>query len=120
MSDSLSTAESPTPSLARESAADFSERGPALLRPLRIRDFRLLFAGETISVLGDQFHFVALAWLALQLTGSGLALGTVLMTAAIPRAIFVLVGGAFSDRFSPVVVVNRDSVSSFSRRSKSS
>ena len=58
--------------------------GPALLQPLRLRDFRLVFAGETISVLGDQFHFVALAWLALQLTGSGLALGTVLMTAAIP------------------------------------
>ena len=77
------------------------ESGPALLRPLRIRDFRLLFAGETVSVLGDQFHFVALAWLALQLTGSGLALGTVLMTAAIPRAVFMLVGGAFSDRFSP-------------------
>ncbi len=77
------------------------ETGPALLRPLRIRDFRLLFAGETISVLGDQFHFVALTWLALQLTGSGLVLGTVLMTAAIPRAAFMLLGGAFSDRFSP-------------------
>lgn len=77
------------------------ESGPALLRPLRIRDFRLLFAGETVSVLGDQFHFVALTWLALQLTGSGLVLGTVLMTAAIPRAVFMLVGGAFSDRFSP-------------------
>jgi MFS family permease len=77
------------------------EAGPALLRPLRLRDFRLLFAGETVSVLGDQFHFVALAWLALKLTGSGLALGTVLMTAAIPRAVFMLVGGAFSDRFSP-------------------
>ncbi|HEX5039381.1 MAG TPA: MFS transporter [Candidatus Limnocylindria bacterium] len=82
-------------------AGELPERGPALIRPLRVRDFRLIFGGETISVLGDQFHFVALAWLALQLTGSGLALGTVLMTAAIPRAIFVLVGGAFSDRFSP-------------------
>jgi MFS family permease len=76
-------------------------RGPALLHPLRIRDFRLLFGGETISILGDQFHFVALAWLALQLTGSGLVLGTVLMTAAIPRAVLMLLGGAFSDRFSP-------------------
>lgn len=72
-----------------------------LLRPLRIRDFRLLFGGETVSVLGDQFHFVALAWLTLQLTGSGLALGSVLMTAAIPRAIFMLLGGALSDRLSP-------------------
>jgi MFS family permease len=76
-------------------------RGPALLQPLRLRDFRLVFAGESISLIGDQFHFVALAWLTLQLTGSGLALGTVLMVAAVPRAIFMLVGGALSDSFSP-------------------
>jgi len=44
-----------------------------------VRDFRLLFSGETISVIGDQFQFVALAWLTLQLTGSGLAPGTVLV-----------------------------------------
>jgi MFS family permease len=71
------------------------------LRPLRVRDFRLLFGGESISVLGDHFHFVALAWLTLQLTGSGLALGTVLMVAAVPRAGFMLLGGALSDRWSP-------------------
>lgn len=75
--------------------------GPNLLRPLRVRDFRLIFGGESISVLGDYFHFVALAWLTLQLTGSGLALGSVLMVAGIPRAVFVLLGGALSDRFSP-------------------
>ncbi len=84
-------------SLSREPAED----GPALLQPLRNRDFRLLFGGETLSVLGDQFHFVALAWLTLQITGSGLALGTVLMTAAVPRAVLMLLGGALSDRFSP-------------------
>jgi len=66
-----------------------------------VRDFRLLFAGESVSVLGDQFNFVALAWLTLQLTGSGLALGSVLMVAAIPRAVFMLLGGALSDRWSP-------------------
>lgn len=70
-------------------------------KPLRFRDFRLLFTGETISVVGDHFHFVALAWLTLQLTGSGLALGSVLMVAAIPRAVFMIVGGALSDRWSP-------------------
>ena len=70
-------------------------------RPLRFHDFRLLFTGETISVVGDYFHFVALAWLTLQLTGSGLALGSVLMVAAIPRAVFMVVGGALSDRWSP-------------------
>lgn len=87
--------------LERAAQVEAAGTGPLLLQPLRQRDFRLVFGGETISVLGDQFHFIALAWLALQLTGSGLALGTVLMTAAIPRAIFMLVGGAFSDRFSP-------------------
>ncbi len=105
MQDTASTAESPTQTVQPEAGVEPEERGPALARPLRIRDFRLLFIGETVSVLGDQFHFVALAWLALQITGSGLALGTVLMTAAIPRAIFVLVGGAFSDRFSPRTLV---------------
>ena len=79
--------------------------GPALVQPLRIRDYRLVLLGQMVSVLGDQFHFVALAWLALQLTGSGLALGTVLMTAAIPRAVFMLLGGAFSDRFSPRTLI---------------
>jgi len=82
-------------------AATTAGGGPGLLRPLRVRDFRLVFTGETISVLGDQFHFVALAWLTLQLTGSGLALGSVLMVAAIPRLIFLLLGGALSDRWSP-------------------
>jgi MFS family permease len=74
---------------------------PSLLQPLRVRDFRLVFTGETVSLLGDQFHFVALAWLTLQLTSSGLALGTVLMVAAVPRAVFMLLGGALSDRLSP-------------------
>jgi MFS family permease len=65
------------------------------------RDFRLLWLGQSISLLGDQFYLIALPWLALKLTGSGLALGTVLAVAGIPRAIFMLVGGALTDRFSP-------------------
>ena len=40
---------------------------------LRIRDFRLLWLGEGISLLGDQFGFIALPWLVLQLTGDALA-----------------------------------------------
>ena len=73
----------------------------ALARPLAERDFRLVWAGESVSLLGDQFHFVALAWLVLGLTGSGLALGTVLIAASIPRAVLMLVGGALSDRMAP-------------------
>jgi MFS family permease len=86
------------PGASTESAAPGRAR---MLEPLRQRDFRLVFSGETISLLGDQFHFIALAWLVLQLTGSGVALGTVLMVAAIPRGVFMLLGGALSDRWSP-------------------
>src|SRR5262249_16846095 len=53
------------------------------------------------TLLGESFSFVAMAWLVLQLTGSGLALGTVLALEAVPRALLMLVGGALSDRLSP-------------------
>ena len=92
---------SATPVTSTPLAPEEPQSGPAMLQPLRLHDFRLVFAGESISLIGDQFHFIALAWLALQLTGSGLALGTVLMAATIPRAILMLLGGAMSDRVSP-------------------
>ena len=41
--------------------------------------FRKLWAATTLSLFGDFFSYIALAWLVLQLTGSSLALGTVLV-----------------------------------------
>src|SRR6187401_2569774 len=73
--------------------------------PLSVRNFRLLWIGEGISLLGDQFYLIALPWLVLQLTGSALALGTVMALASIPRALFMLVGGVLVDRFSPRKVI---------------
>ena len=58
------------------------------------RNFRLLWAGEGVSLIGDQFYLIALPWLVLKLTGDPLAMGTVLALAAVPRALFMLVGGA--------------------------
>jgi len=69
--------------------------------PLRDPNFRLLLTGGTISLLGDQCYLVALPWLVLQMTGSAVAMGTILMAAAIPRAVLMLMGGAVSDRISP-------------------
>ena len=74
-------------------------------KPLTIRNFLLLFVGETVSIVGDQFYLVGLPWLTLQLTNSSISLGTVLMAAAIPRAILMLIGGVLSDRFSPRLVM---------------
>lgn len=65
------------------------------------RNFRWLTAGSAISLLGDQFTLIALPWLVLRLTGDTVALGTVLALLGIPRAFFILVGGAVVDRFSP-------------------
>lgn len=76
-----------------------------LWKPLTVRNFLLLYIGETVSLLGDQFYIVALPWLTIQLTNSGIALGTVLMSAAVPRAVLMLVGGVVSDRFSPRLVM---------------
>src|SRR5262245_36852983 len=76
------------------------DQRPSLLSPLKVRDFRLLWIGENISLLGSQFSMIAMPWLALKLTGSPLVLGTILMVGGIPRALFMLVGGALTDRFS--------------------
>jgi hypothetical protein len=73
---------------------------PRRRHPLTLPHFRNLWIGGAISLLGDQFYLVALPWLVLQLTRSSVALGAILMTAAIPRAALMLIGGAVTDRFS--------------------
>jgi len=85
----------------------FSERVRrfTILQPLAGRDFRLLFVGQSISLFGDQFYIVALPLLALKLTGSALALGTVFMVEGASRALFQLIGGAVSDRLSLRVIL---------------
>ncbi len=77
----------------------------SMAKVMSIRDFRLLFAGTTTSVLGDQFAFIAMPWLVLQLTGDPLALGAVLALGGIPRAVFMLLGGAITDRISPRLIL---------------
>lgn len=57
-------------------------------RVFTLRDFRLLFAGATTSLLGDQFALIAMPWLVLQLTGDPLKLGVVLALEGIPRAVW--------------------------------
>lgn len=69
--------------------------------PLQLPNFRWLWLGQTLILSAVQFWLVALTWLVLQMTGSGVAIGTVLMAAAIPRTLFTLIGGALSDRVQP-------------------
>ncbi|MEG3959509.1 MFS transporter [Microcoleus sp. herbarium2] len=69
--------------------------------PLQNVNFCLLWLGQSLILCAAQFWLVALTWLVLQKTGSGTAIGTVLIAAAVPRALLTLVGGALSDRLPP-------------------
>lgn len=69
--------------------------------PIQNVNFRLLWLGQSLILCAVQFWLVALTWLVLQKTGSGIAIGTVLLAAAVPRALLTLVGGALSDRLPP-------------------
>src|SRR5258707_13815924 len=62
--------------------------------PFAVRNFRLLWSGETISLMGDQFYMLALSWLIIQLTGSGIAVGTILMAGGNSRRRILFGGGA--------------------------
>jgi MFS family permease len=77
----------------------------ALQTVFALADFRRLFAGVTTSQLGDQFALVATPWLVMQMTGDPLVLGIVLALEGGPRALFMLVGGAVTDRYSPRMVM---------------
>lgn len=68
------------------------------LGPLREREFRLLFAGRTISMAGSAMAPVALAFAVLDLTGSTSDLGLVLAARQIPTVVFILFGGVWADR----------------------
>jgi len=76
-----------------------------MLAALKTRDYRLLWLGQAISHLGDQFHLIALPWLVLTLTHDPFQLGLVLALAGVPRAAVMLVGGAFADRHSPRLIM---------------
>jgi DHA3 family tetracycline resistance protein-like MFS transporter len=70
-----------------------------VFRPLRIRDFALLWTGLSISLLGDGIYFVAIAWQVYELSNVPTALSVVGLAWAVPAVVFLLVGGVISDRF---------------------
>ena len=70
----------------------------ALLRANR--DFRLMWAGQFISLLGDNFNSIATIGLALAITGgSGLSVGLTLALRTVPRLLFSNVAGVWADRY---------------------
>jgi MFS family permease len=70
-----------------------------LLSPLRHRDFRLLWSGMCVSLLGDGLFIVAMAWQVYALSGAPTAMAMVGLAMTVPTVGFLLLGGVVSDRF---------------------
>jgi MFS family permease len=68
------------------------------LTPLRVRNFRLLFAGRTISFFGTNLVPIALAFAVLDLTGSATDTGLVFAARTLAQISTLLVGGVVADR----------------------
>lgn len=69
------------------------------LEALRHRDFRLLFSGQAVSLIGDAAFVTALGWRTFTLAGSA-KLGIVLVCQAGALLTTLLIGGALADRLS--------------------
>jgi predicted outer membrane lipoprotein len=66
---------------------------------MRHRDFRLLWIGQTVSMIGDGTYYVAVAWLVYQDLGrSAAAFAAVGVAWSLPQLLLLLASGALSDR----------------------
>ncbi len=67
---------------------------------LKLRNYRLYFIGQGISLSGTWMQIVSTSLLVLHLTGSMVSLGLVTALQFLPVAIFAPYGGLIADRFS--------------------
>ena len=65
----------------------------------RNRNFVLLWAGQLVSLFGNRFHEIAVMWYVLQVTGSGLKMGTTLIFSLVPQIFLGPIAGSFADRW---------------------
>lgn len=74
------------------------DRWPRLLVPLRNRDFRLLWTGQTVSSFGNHVQGIAMPFQLLALGASPLQLGIAVALGTLSSVAFLLLGGAVADR----------------------
>ncbi|HEX6680808.1 MAG TPA: MFS transporter, partial [Gaiellaceae bacterium] len=67
-------------------------------RALRHRDFRLLFSGQAVSLIGDAAFLTALGWKTFTIAGAG-KIGLVLSVQGAGLLTTLLIGGALADRY---------------------
>jgi MFS family permease len=78
--------------------------------PLRHPAFQRLWLGLSLSYLGDQFTTIALLWFVLQLTGSGAAVGLVILCFDLPGVVTGAILGRLLDRHQPRLVMGFDNL----------
>ncbi|GBD98247.1 enterobactin exporter EntS [bacterium BMS3Abin07] len=71
-----------------------------VLPALRVRDFRLFWISQIISLSGTWMQHVAIGWLVYSITKSPFYLGLVMTFLSAPIMMFTLFGGIFADRHS--------------------
>lgn len=70
----------------------------AILKPLAVRDFAFLWAGMTVSMIGDGIYLVSIAWQVLSIENRPGALALVGIAWSLPQVVLVIASGALSDR----------------------
>ena len=83
----------------RASTPRAASAGSACSRRCALSDFRLLWSGMCISLLGDGVFIVAIAWQVYALSNAPTALALVGIAMTVPTIAFLLLGGVLSDRF---------------------
>jgi MFS family permease len=74
------------------------DRSSDRFRAFQHRNYRLFYAGQSVSLIGTWMQTIAQAWLVLELTDSEVALGVVTMLQFLPITLFVLFAGVIADR----------------------
>jgi MFS family permease len=75
-----------------------SSRRNLAFQTLRHRDFRLLWAADSIAMLGTQMQRLAIMWQVYLLTESPLLLGLLALFRFVPVAVFGIIGGVVADQ----------------------
>ncbi|MDX6482234.1 MAG: transporter, family, tetracycline resistance protein, partial [Gaiellaceae bacterium] len=74
-------------------------RRPRIFHALEHRDFRLLWSGQTVSLIGNTAFITALGWRTFTMAGSA-KLGFVLVAESVSTLATLLIGGVLADRYS--------------------
>ena len=86
-------------------------------RSLAHRNFRLYYAGQSVSLIGTWMQRLAVSWLVYSATHSTVLLGVVMFAGQIPTLLLAPYGGTLADRYSRYRILLITQVASFGQAS---